>query len=324
MTAKRLVGYLVFGMIGLVAVFSPAIADYFNYNARNVTGDNTGIVTGYTAIQATTGTFTNITGSLTVVDNTFDGTKLLDNTVTNSKIADATIDSTKISSVNGSKLVDNTVTSTKLLDNTVTSTKLLDNTITSTKLLDNTITILKINRTGTADNTTLFRGDGKFDNTLVGGFRVSGMLYQGVVHHAYGGFENAALTTTNNQNAWTAIANPSSPIWTLVEAEGFSNSLDNIVIANVGSYVGNCSITFSGANGDDYWIRAYNVTTAAQIGYHMGVVTTGASNFTEVSFPMYISTVAANTKIRFEIMNISNNDDPLIRSGIFILKYLHD
>ena len=61
-----------------------------------------------------------------------------------------------------------------------------------------------------------------------------------------------------------------------------------------------------------------------QQGYILGSSTTGATNFDIISLPLYLENVTAGATFEFEIENITNNDDPIVRSSVFYLYYLHD
>jgi hypothetical protein len=96
-----------------------------------------------------------------------------------------------------------------------------------------------------------------------------------------------------------------------------------MTITNGGDYAGNLSIAISGGNGDNFYFRVYNYTQATQMGYKLGATTTGASEYTIVSLPLYLEVNGGDT-LAVQVTNTTNNDDPTIRSGVFYLHYLHE
>ena len=49
----------------------------------------------------------------------------------------------------------------------------------------------------------------------------------------------------------------------------------------------------------------------------------GAGNYLNISLPLYLECDAGD-QLRMEIINITNNNDPTVRSAVFYLSYLHD
>jgi len=81
----------------------------------------------------------------------------------------------------------------------------------------------------------------------------------------------------------------------LVKNSSLSTGQDIFTITNAGDYVGDISLTFSASNGKDYQIRIYNITQATQMGYLIGATTTGSTNFTNITLPVYIEADAGDT-----------------------------
>ena len=143
------------------------------------------------------------------------------------------------------------------------------------------------------------------------------------IYHAYGGFQNAATTIACTVNTWAWITNGTNNLWTGLEADGFSLSGDIMTVTNGGDYFGHISLAISGGVNEDYFLRCFNITQNAQMGYIIGGTTTGASNYLNLSLPLYLECNAGDT-LRMEIKNITNNNDPTVRSAVFYLSYLHD
>ena len=98
---------------------------------------------------------------------------------------------------------------------------------------------------------------------------------------------------------------------------------DVMTITNAGDYVGSLSMTLSGLNGKDFQIRIYNTTQATQMGYIIGATTTGASNYTNITLPIYIEADAGDS-FRMEVQCTTDGSDPTFRSAVFEMHYLHD
>jgi len=142
--------------------------------------------------------------------------------------------------------------------------------------------------------------------------------------HAYGGFQNNSTTITCTQNVWAKITNGASNLWVIPEAVGITVSGDTFTIENPGDYLGHLTVAISQANNDDFFIRCHNMTTNTQQGYIIGSTTSGLNNFSNISLPLYLEDVEINNTFEFQIMNTSNSDDPVVRSAVFYLAYLHD
>jgi len=143
------------------------------------------------------------------------------------------------------------------------------------------------------------------------------------ISHCYGGFQSQAVVIACVQNVWSHLTNVGNNLWNVSEEDGFTVLNDIVICHRAGDYEGYVCLTFSGANGDDYYLRAWNITTATQMGYFLAGTTTGAGNLQTISLPIYLE-LADNDQFRFEIMNTKNNNDPTVADGVYVIKYLHD
>ena len=152
-----------------------------------------------------------------------------------------------------------------------------------------------------------------------------GPVRQASTWHSYGGFSLSSTTiTVGSSGVWYPIKNATDNLWSATEGNGITLSLDNLVIANQGDYQGHMTISVSGTNGHDVFVRSFNVTDNVVNGNPIGVTVTGATNFQNISLPLYIEATADNTVIRFEVMNNSAGANVTVRSAIYQLFYLHD
>jgi len=151
-----------------------------------------------------------------------------------------------------------------------------------------------------------------------------GMLRQARIWHAYGGFQDqSSQVTCTTQNSWYHLTNVGNNLLTGLEADGLTLSGDIMTITNAGDYVGTISITMSGIQGRDFQIRIYNITKDSG-SYHIGATTTGTSNYTNITLPIYVECDAGNT-LKLEIRCTSTNGaQPYFRSAVFSMYYLHD
>lgn len=173
------------------------------------------------------------------------------------------------------------------------------------------------NSFGDSANYAQFETDGDLK------FYGDAMLRQKNVWHAYGGFQDANYTLAVDANTWTHITNGTNNLWTGLEGDGMTLSGDVMTITNGADYVGTLSMTFSGLNGKDYQIRLYNITQATQMGYQIGATSTGNANFTNVTLPLYLE-VDSSDQLRMEMRCTTDGSDPILRSAVFHLAYLHD
>ena len=144
------------------------------------------------------------------------------------------------------------------------------------------------------------------------------------VWHAYGGFQNKAeVITLPAKDTWVKITNVAGDLWTGLEADGLTLANDVMTVVNAGDYAGSLSLTFSALNGKDYQIRVYNNTQASQMGYIIGASTTGVNNFTNITLPLYIEADAGD-ELQMEIQSTTDGTNPILKSSVFYLSYLHE
>ena len=161
---------------------------------------------------------------------------------------------------------------------------------------------------------------------ITGSLEVSGSItaeriYQNKIYHAYGGFQDHAYTFPLITNEWTKITNGAG-IWTGSEADGLTLSNDVMTFVSGGDYTGNLSMTFAALNSKDFEVRVFNLTTSQSQGFHMGVTTTGATNYANLSLPLYLE---VNSGDQYEMqMKSADGTDPILRSAVFYISYLHN
>jgi hypothetical protein len=152
-----------------------------------------------------------------------------------------------------------------------------------------------------------------------------GPLRQLTTWHSFGGFQLSSTTITiGSQSVWYPIHNATDNLWVAINGDGIAVTNDNLVFAHKGDYMGHATISVSGTNGDDIFVRAFNVTDNVASGYSIGVTATGATNFQGLSLPLHLQADAANKKFRLEIMNNSAARDVTVRSAVYFIFYLHD
>jgi len=152
-----------------------------------------------------------------------------------------------------------------------------------------------------------------------------GISVTAALRHSWGGFQGVTTTITiDGANSWKPIKNATDNLWVQGEGIGFSWSQDNLVVATQGDYSGLVTISLSGTNGDDMFVRCFNVTDNVQSGYIIGATMKGASSYHPVTIPLYLEVHTDNTKFRFEVENTTAARDAVIRSAIYNVQFLHD
>ena len=155
---------------------------------------------------------------------------------------------------------------------------------------------------------------------ITGGFTMT----QKDCYHCYGGFQQSTAEVVCSQNVWSKITNAGGNLWQGTESVEMTLANDTMTITNAGDYAGALTVAVSGGNGDDYFIRLVNKTTGVQQGYIIGGTTSGAGNYLNLALPLYLENVTAGATFEMEIKNITNNNDPMVRSAVFYFAYLHD
>ena len=170
-----------------------------------------------------------------------------------------------------------------------------------------------------AEDSLTVVGGSSFESTI----SVTGYVLPTTSYHAYGGFQDSAITIAVTQNAWAQITNASGDLWGSTEADGLTISGDTLTIAHTADYSGCLSLTLSGGVGDDFLMRIYNVTQTGVSGFNIGITTTGNANFANIALPLYFEATAGDEYV-IQVTNTGNNDDPIIRSAVFNLVYVHE
>ena len=151
-------------------------------------------------------------------------------------------------------------------------------------------------------------------------------VYDGYVRkkksrHVYGGFQGLNETiSVSGASVWATIAN----IWTGLEVDGVTlDSGTTIEFTESADFFGMLAISFSGLNGKDFAFRVYDVTDGATEGYVIGASTTGLGNYIAVPIPLYIEADAGD-KYVMQVTCETDGSDPVLKSAIFYLIYLHE
>ena len=160
-------------------------------------------------------------------------------------------------------------------------------------------------------------------DTMTGDLTVP-QLFVTETYHAYGGFQDQSETISiATQNVWYHVTNATNDLWTGLEADGITLSGDVMTVTNAGDYAGTVSMSISGLNGKDFELRVYNITDSVIAGYHMGVSTSGAGNYTNITLPFYLE-ADAGSQFRLEVRCTTDASDPTFAHAIFYMAYLHD
>jgi len=170
----------------------------------------------------------------------------------------------------------------------------------------------------------LIWGDFSTNEIVINGTASASTVLQDYVWHAYGGFQNKAeVISITAANSWSWVTNAGNNLWSGAESYGMSLTADVMTIDHTGDYFGSLSMTISGLNGKDFQIRLYNITDSAQVGNVIGASTTSVNNFVNITLPLYIENTAGDT-YRIEITCNTDGTDPILRSSVFYMTYLHN
>jgi len=161
----------------------------------------------------------------------------------------------------------------------------------------------------------------KTGDTMTGDLHSTERFRPDKIWHAYGGFQNQAETLALDADTWAHVTNATNDLWTGLEADGMTLEDDEMIIANAGDYIGALSITITGGNSKDFLFRVYNVTKDEVMGYNIGGSTT-VSNYTNITLPLYLECNAGD-HLQVQAYCLAG-DDPVLRSAIFYISYLHD
>ncbi|HUV26988.1 MAG TPA: polysaccharide deacetylase family protein [Anaerolineales bacterium] len=172
-----------------------------------------------------------------------------------------------------------------------------------------------------------FVDEGDTDKLLIpadGSIVSAGMVRQASTWHVYGGTQAASTTIPcATKDTWYMMTDAQG-LWNGTEADGFTLAGDTMTVTNTGDYFGSLSMTFSDSTGRDFQFRVYNITTAASATLSIGATTTGATNFANVTLPLYVEATAGDELIMQVRCTSTNSADPTFKSAVFYLSYLHD
>jgi hypothetical protein len=151
----------------------------------------------------------------------------------------------------------------------------------------------------------------------------TGMVRQANTWHMFGWFQQQDTIIPCTQNVWMWITNSSWNLWTWIELNGISMSWDRMIILNTGDYWGSVTVAVSNSSNSDTCIRLFNLTKWEVAWYQICWTTSSTTNFIPINLPLYIEDDVWDV-FEMQITNISNNDDPHVRSAVYLMSYLHD
>jgi hypothetical protein len=134
--------------------------------------------------------------------------------------------------------------------------------------------------------------------------------------HAAAYAENISYTPNLTQNVYTKLL----PSFTISEATNITIAGDSMTIITPGDYLILFTITLSGANGDDFRIKLYKNNAITGINGSNHITTTGAPNYTSLSYFWYSISLVLNDKLSFRMTNTTNNGDPTISDIKFYIE----
>ncbi len=140
--------------------------------------------------------------------------------------------------------------------------------------------------------------------------------------YGYNAAFQLAYTIPLTEDTYAHITNADNTLWTLLCANGWSETNDTLTCSMSGSYGGTFAIRGSGGANEDYQVRLYDVTAAAEVAYcWLPFSTTGANNYAGGTMPLCFVGVSGH-KYVFEIQNTTDNDDYTTILGVVWFKLM--
>jgi hypothetical protein len=118
-----------------------------------------------------------------------------------------------------------------------------------------------------------------------------------------------AYTILLTEDIFAKVTNAGDSLWDLNCGNGFTESGDTMICSLDGQWGGIFSLNVTGGSGDDYELRLYDVTAAAQV-YDMIAYTSaqGVSNYVSIVLPVCMQSVNGHRYV-WQIRNLTDNSD---------------
>ena len=137
------------------------------------------------------------------------------------------------------------------------------------------------------------------------------------LRHAHVHVDSVSYVPAVAKDVFTTIA----PTFTVDETLHVSCAADTMKIQDAGDYYTAISLTLQGANGDDYRIGIFKNGVRK---YSFVITTTGANNYQGGSLNFYLEGLVYGDGLSLKITNLTDSDDPTIRSCTWYLRKEHD
>lgn len=221
---------------------------------------------------------------------------------------------------------------------TTLSNRLYINSLNRTNILgDTTLSIIYGYQDATISNQRLYfnsnvyiSNDVNISGKLVveDSLRVDGPLTADLInnnsYHLYAGFDDSTTTIECTQNVWAHLSNSGDSLFRYTEADDWIVYDDTITIPATGDYEIYFNISFSGNNGETWNIRTAKMSGATETTVGFKSVRYTSNNDTgNVSNNVY-GEFTAGDKLYFQVMNVTDDDDALVKSSSVLIKYLHN
>ena len=143
--------------------------------------------------------------------------------------------------------------------------------------------------------------------------------------HAYVGFTDSTVTLAITQNTWAQITNANDTIFLIDHKVGVEYiGGDSLKIIRAGTYQVDGNLSFQGSNNEDWKIavrRTRSGSTTTQ-GFPL-LKYTSVANTVTVPFCSALFDCQTGDIVTLEIMNLTDDDDCVLKSCNFIIKFCH-
>ncbi len=141
-----------------------------------------------------------------------------------------------------------------------------------------------------------------------------------VPHGGYA-FSDSVFEPSLSQNTWVKVTNGNNDLYTLVEADLITFGGDTVTVIINGDYMGFFTLSLSGTATDQYHAAVYKNGVITPFESHAS--TAANSAVVNMTIIADLHNLVTGDDISLYIRNTTNNDDPTLISGQFILTLIH-
>jgi hypothetical protein len=168
-------------------------------------------------------------------------------------------------------------------------------------------------------------------NTTDSTVDVRGWLMVDRKDHGFYAFEDSSVVIDCSTDTWVQVTNGTKTLFSAVQTDaGFTIQNDTITFNPHDTISGTSphiifhwGVDGHGANGEDFEVRIYNVTSATGIVRKAEGSTSGANNRIEIGTTSYDNAANVGDKYVLQIKNVGSNNDFTIENGSIYMEVSH-